>query len=193
MKRKSNSFGSGAKTLILIDVQRDFLPGGPLAVPGGDQIIGVINSILPLFGHVIATQDWHPPHHISFSEWPEHCVQNTKGAELAPALNQKPIEKIFRKGVDLHVDSYSAFFDNERLHASGLEKYLKKNQLQTLYFAGLASDYCVLYSVLDALALGFEVFVIQDACRAIGDEKKAFSEMRAKGAKLITSEKIKAS
>ncbi len=176
------------KTLIIIDVQNDFLPGGSLAVPKGDEVISVINRIMDQFDHVLATQDWHPKGHISFSLWPEHCVQRSKGAEIAKELEKKRIEKVFQKGTDLNIDSYSAFFDNEEKKSTGLDTYLKKRHLADLYFAGLATDYCVLYSVLDALELGFKVWVIRDACRAIHDSEGAFRKMEQKGARIIRSD-----
>lgn len=201
------------KTLIITDVQHDFLPGGSLGVPGGDEIIPIINRIMSHFEHVFATQDWHPPHHISFASqhnkkageviragdieqilWPVHCVQNTYGAELAKGLKKKRIEAIFHKGTDRKVDSYSTFFDNARLRSTGLAVHLLEKGLKDLYFVGLATDYCILYSVLDAIDLGFNSWVIQDACRAInlhpGDEKKAIEMMRQKGAKIIRSSEI---
>lgn len=198
------------KTLIITDVQHDFLPGGALAVPGGDEIIPVINRILPQFNHVFATLDWHPPHHMSFASthkkkpgdliwvngmqqilWPDHCIQNTYGAEIAESLHKEKIEMTFHKGTSPDVDSYSTFFDNARKRSTGLGDYLKKLHLKDLYFVGLATDYCVLYSVLDALDLGFKVWVIRDACRAINiksdDEQKAFEKMAAHGARVIQS------
>ncbi|MBX7067402.1 MAG: bifunctional nicotinamidase/pyrazinamidase [Parachlamydiales bacterium] len=201
------------KTLIITDVQHDFLPGGSLAVPGGDEVIAVINLILPRFNHVFATQDWHPPQHMSFASthkkqpsetiwingmqqilWPDHCIQNTYGAEIAESLNREQIEKIFHKGSSPDVDSYSTFFDNARKRSTGLADHLKKLHLKDLYFVGLATDYCVLYSVLDALDLQFKVWVIRDACRAINlnprDEEKAFEKMRSHGAKIIESGQI---
>ena len=196
------------KTVIITDVQHDFMPGGALGVPGGNEIIPVINRLLPEFDHVIATQDWHPPHHISFASthgkkvgekivvdgveqilWPDHCVQNTHGAELANGLEKKRIEAIFHKGSDRKVDSYSAFFDNARKRKTGLADHLKKRGAKDVYFVGVATDYCVLYSVLDSLELGFNTWVIQEACRGInlkeGDEKRAFETMRAAGALII--------
>jgi len=195
------------KTLIIVDVQNDFLPGGALAVQSGDQIIPIINQILPKFDHVFASQDWHPLHHVSFAKthnkqvgevlkdsgqilWPVHCVQHTNGAELSPQLKTGAIEAVFQKGVDLNIDSYSAFFDNEHKKSTGLAEHLKKLKLKDLYFAGLATDYCVLYSVLDALNLGFNAFVIQDACRAVNAKEgiRAIEKMGSFGAKVILSE-----
>ncbi|MGB7978962.1 MAG: bifunctional nicotinamidase/pyrazinamidase [Chlamydiales bacterium] len=202
------------KTLIITDVQRDFLPGGTLAIPGSDAIIPVINQILPKFEHVFATLDWHPPHHVSFASihnkkageviqvgdrvqilWPVHCVQNTHGASMAPGLHKDQIEAVFHKGTDPKVDSYSTFFDNARKRSTGLANHLRKQGLNDLYFVGLATDYCILYSVLDSLELGFRTWVVRDACRAInlkvGDEERAFKAMQIKGAQVILSSEIR--
>lgn len=201
------------KTLIVVDVQNDFLAHGALAVPDGDAIIPIINRIMPQFDHVFATQDWHPAGHMSFASaykkqvgdviwvngmqqilWPDHCVQNTVGAKFSNALNQTPIEKVFHKGTFPDVDSYSTFFDNAKKRSTGLADHLKKRHLNNLYFAGLATDYCVLYSVIDALDLGFKVWVIRDACRAInlqpGEEERALEKMQKGGAKIINSTEI---
>jgi nicotinamidase/pyrazinamidase len=195
------------KTLIITDVQNDFLPGGALGIAKADEIIPVINALIPTFDHVIATQDWHPPHHISFASthhkkvgerifidgieqilWPDHCIQHTKGAELSSLLKTESIAKVFHKGTDPKIDSYSAFFDNARRRHTGLESYLRKNHLTDLFFVGLATDYCVLYSVLDALELGFNVTVIAAGCRPVnlkeGDGERALQIMRSKGAHL---------
>lgn len=202
------------KTLIITDLQHDFLPGGALGIPGGDAIIPIINRILPKFDHVFATQDWHPPHHVSFASvhgkkvgeviqvgghtqilWPDHCIQNTYGSELAKGLHRGQIEAIFHKGTDPKVDSYSTFFDDNRKRSTGLALHLQKHQLKDLYFVGLATDYCVLYSVLDSLELGFQSWVIRDACKAInlheGDEKRAILTMQSKGAHMIQSSEIR--
>lgn len=201
------------KTLIITDVQHDFMPGGALGVAGGNEIVPVINALIPHFDHVFATQDWHPPRHISFASahkkkpgetirlgeieqvlWPDHCIQNTRGADLAKGLHREKIEAIFHKGVDPKVDSYSTFFDNARKRSTGLSDHLRKAHLADLYFVGLATDYCVLYSVLDAVDLGFNTWVIRDACRGInlhpGDEEKAYETMRRKGARVIFSQEI---
>jgi len=201
------------KTLIITDVQHDFMPGGALGVAGANEIIPVINDLIPQFEHIVATQDWHPPHHVSFASthhkkvgdkilvegfeqilWPDHCIQDTRGAELANGLHKDRIRAIFHKGTDPKVDSYSTFFDNARIRQTGLDKHLHKHKLKDLYFVGVATDYCVFYSVLDSLELGFNTWVIQDACRAInlklGDEARALEKMRAKGAKIIQSSEI---
>ena len=198
------------KTLIITDVQHDFMPGSVLGAPHANEIVPIINRIIPHFDHVIATLDWHPENHVSFADahgakvgdvrrvggreqilWPVHCVQNSHGAHFAKGLHTEKIEVVFHKGVDANVDSYSAFFDAARHRATGLEAYLEKHNLWKLYFVGLATDYCILYSVLDALELGFDVTVIRDACRAIdlhkGDGERAMETMRSKGAKLVDS------
>ena len=201
------------KTLILTDLQNDFMPGGALGVPHGDEIVPIINRLIPKFEHVIATQDWHPAHHTSFAIthgkkvgekirigaveqilWPVHCVQNTQGAKLVEGLDREKIEAVYHKGVDPKVDSYSVFFDAERKRATGLATYLQKHRLKDLYFVGLATEYCVLYSVLDALELGFQVTLIRDACRPINlhpeDEKEAIEKMRSRGAKIRVSQEL---
>ena len=199
------------KTLLLVDLQNDFMPGGPLAVPGGDQIIPIINQLIPKFPLVVASQDWHPANHLSFAVnhpgkkvgevillddieqilWPVHCVRDTNGAEFVANLNKKPIEKVFHKGTDERIDSYSAFFDNSRRKSTGLADFLRSSGVEELYIAGVATDYCVLYTVLDAIELGFKVCVITDACKAINlspeDEDEAFMSMNEEGAILLTS------
>jgi len=199
--------------LILIDLQNDFMPWGALPVKAGNEILPFINPLMDRFSHVFATQDWHPEDHVSFAVnhgkrpgetievhhetqmlWPEHCVQDTLGADLVPGINKEKIEKIFTKGIDSQVDSYSAFFDNAKKKETGLHQYLQKRNIKELYFAGVATDYCVKYSVLDALELGYKVFVIQDLCRGVdlhsGDVKRALDEMKSKGAKLILAKAI---
>ncbi|MCX2837305.1 bifunctional nicotinamidase/pyrazinamidase [Salinimicrobium sp. MT39] len=171
------------KTLIIVDAQIDFMPGGALEVKDGDRIIPVINQILPKFELVIATQDWHPKEHKSFAVnhpgknefevidlngleqklWPVHCVQGTKGADFHPNLETKPIEAIFRKGMDPEIDSYSGFFDNGHKKITGLGGYLKERGAVELYFCGLAADICVYFSLLDALKAGFKATLIEDA------------------------------
>lgn len=201
------------KTLIITDVQHDFMPGGALGVPGANDIIAKINELIPRFDHVFATLDWHPKNHISFASthhkkigevikigkieqilWPVHCVQNTHGADFPKELHQERIEAVFHKGTDPNVDSYSTFYDNARHRSTGLADHLHKYHLSNLYFVGVATDYCILYSVLDALALNFTVSVIRDACRAInrhpGDEEKAYKQMIQKGAKVVFSSEI---
>ncbi len=173
--------------LIVIDMQNDFCPGGALAVPGGDDVIPVIQRIAPLFAHVLLTQDWHPAGHSSFASrhlgkqpyeqielsygtqtlWPDHCVQGSHGAEFHSKLRLPQAELILRKGFRGEIDSYSAFFENDRATPTGLLGYLKERGLARVFLAGLAYDYCVGYSALDARRLGLPAMVIGDACRAI--------------------------
>src|SRR5882724_5303674 len=154
------------RALLLVDLQYDFMPGGALAVPRGDETIAVANRLLPHFTVVAATQDWHPPNHESFKEtWPVHCVQDTRGAELHADLNRARINEIVRKGTDVAVDSYSGFFDNDKKRATGLAKWLEERWIKQLYVMGLVTDYDVRATVLDARALGFDVYVIEDGCR----------------------------
>lgn len=201
------------KALIITDMQNDFMPWGALPVKGGNEIIRTIFELTSHFKHVFATFDWHPVDHVSFALnhgkrpgtvirvhnqdqilWPEHCVQDTLGADLVGPLHKIKIEKIFHKGTDSFIDSYSTFFDNERKKSNGLSEYLKKKKIKDLYFVGVATDYCIKYSVLDALREGFKATVIKDACRPINlkpdDEIEALKEMELKGAKIITSDQI---
>lgn len=201
--------------LVIVDLQNDFLPGGALSVKEGDKIIPVVNKLLNMnFDHIIASKDWHPKDHCSFASvhgrevgdviewrgieqilWPTHCVQGSKGAELASGWDTSKVHHFFYKGTDKNIDSYSAFFDNGHRLSTGMEEYLKQEGVNNLYFAGLATDYCVKYSALDALTRGFNVYIIQDACRAVNrnldDEAKALAEMKAAGAHLITSNALK--
>ncbi len=174
--------------LLLIDLQPDFMPGGALPVPGGDEILPRINALAQRFEHVVLTQDWHPPAHISFASthagkqlyehmdapygpqtlWPEHCLQHTPGAALHPELDVPHAELILRKGFRREIDSYSAFLENDHRTATGLAGYLRERGLQRLFLAGLAYDFCVRYSAVDGRALGFETLVIEDATRAVG-------------------------
>lgn len=175
-----------AKALILVDLQNDFLPGGALAVPHGDEVIPVANRLMDEpYDHIIATKDWHPADHISFDQWPAHCVQDTHGAAFPPTLRLDPIDKIIHKGADPKIESYSAFFDNDKQTATGLHQYLSVLHISTLHIMGLATDYCVKYTVLDACALGYNVMVIREGCRAIDPKTKAWAEMEAAGAKII--------
>ena len=173
--------------LIVVDVQNDFCPGGALAVPHGDEVIEPIHRVAPRFAHIILTQDWHPSDHTSFAAshpgkkpfesielgygaqtlWPPHCVQGTRGAEFHPALGLNPAELILRKGFRPQIDSYSAFFENDHTTPTGLAGYLRERDLKRVFLAGLAYDYCVRFSAVDARRLGLRVFVLRDACRAI--------------------------
>jgi nicotinamidase/pyrazinamidase len=172
--------------LIVIDVQNDFCPGGALAVAGGDEIVAPINALMDEFAAVVLTQDWHPKGHSSFASshtgaapfssvtmlygeqtlWPDHCIQGTEGAAFHPAL-RTDVDLIIRKGMTPAIDSYSAFFENDRTTPTGLEGYLRTRGITTLTLVGLATDYCVAYSALDAARLGFAVTVRTDLCRAI--------------------------
>lgn len=200
------------KTLIIVDAQIDFMPGGALEVKKGDQIIPVINKILPKFDLVIATQDWHPQDHKSFAVnhpgrkefevidldglpqtlWPPHCVQGTPGAELHPELETKPIEAIFRKGMDKQIDSYSGFFDNGHKKRTGMAGYLREKGATDLFFCGLAADICVYFSLLDALKEGFKATLIEDAAIALQekDYEKVKKDILDKGGRIISSEEI---
>ena len=199
------------RVLVLIDIQNDFLPGGALAVPDGDAVIPVANRIQRRFPLVVTTQDWHPANHGSFAVnhsgrkpfeqitlhglpqtlWPVHCVQNTPGADLAPALNRDRIAKIFQKGTDPEIDSYSGFFDNGHRRATGLGDWLKARGVTEVYLGGLATDYCVRFSALDAVCLGFETRLIEDACRAVNlrpaDAQQALAEMKQAGVEVLSS------
>lgn len=175
------------KALIIVDMQNDFLPGGALAVPNGDQIIEEINHLSKNYDLVVASQDWHPANHGSFASqhegkqpfemgelaglpqvfWPEHCVQSTPGAALTEELDQNSIEAIFRKGMDSEIDSYSAFFDNGMKKATGLEGYLKDRKVDEVHICGLAADFCVMATAKDALKLGFSSVILLNATKAI--------------------------
>ena len=201
------------RALLLIDIQNDFLPGGRLAVPAGDEIIPLVNALQPRFDLVVATQDWHPAGHQSFASshagrapfeqidlhglpqvlWPDHCTQASDGAALAPALHTGRIEAIFRKGMHPEIDSYSAFFDNGHRKSTGLADYLRGRGVTEVVVAGLAADYCVYYSALDALAAGFATTVLTDATRAISPEgwAAAQADLRAKGARLVETAQLR--
>ena len=193
--------------LIIIDVQNDFCPGGALEVKDGEKIIEPINSAQDKFETIILTQDWHPKDHSSFASnnsaevyskiemdygsqilWPDHCIQGSIGANFHKNLNTNNSNLILRKGCNPKIDSYSAFFENDKNTTTGLEGYLKKKEIKRLYLCGLAFDYCVFYSALDGVNLGFEVFVFQDLTKAIklnNSEKIAKKTMIEKGIKLI--------
>jgi nicotinamidase/pyrazinamidase len=192
------------KTLIIIDVQNDFCPGGALAVPEGDSIIAGINNMQSEFDLVVATQDWHPADHKSFASqwgkapgelielnglpqvmWPDHCVQGTAGAEFHPNLDTNKLARIFQKGTDPEVDSYSGFFDNGRRHATGLGDYLREEGATEVHVCGLATDYCVKWTALDAASLGFKTVLHKELSRGVelqaGDCERAIAEMVAAG------------
>jgi nicotinamidase/pyrazinamidase len=197
--------------LIIVDLQNDFLPGGALAVPRGDEVIPLANELQSKFDLVLATKDWHPPDHGSFAAnhpgkkpgdrilldgieqilWPVHCVQNTRGAEFASSFDTSRIARVFHKGTERNIDSYSTFFDNAHRRHTGLAHYLQKHGIKDIYLMGLALDYCVKYSALDARQLGFNTHIILDGCRGIeltpGDIERAIEEMKRAGAKILKS------
>jgi nicotinamidase/pyrazinamidase len=183
------------RALILVDIQNDFCPGGSLAVAGGDEVVPVANRLIPLFGIVVATQDFHPEGHSSFIEeggpWPPHCVQGTTGADFHPDLT--PVENVFHKGAIHREDSYSGFADDGG-NKTGLDQWLKGRYVNELYVMGLATDYCVKATVLDALKLGYRVVVVLDGCRGVDikarDSQEAFSEMSMAGAAFIQSTEV---
>lgn len=199
--------------LLVVDIQNDFCPGGSLAVPDGDAVIPVIHSIAPRFAHIVLTQDWHSPRHLSFASahpgkhpfehvhlsygeqtlWPDHCIQGTRGAEFHPALNLPRAELVLRKGFRREIDSYSAFFENDRSTATGLAGYLRDRELTRVFIAGLAYDFCAAYSALDARRLGLPAIVIRDACRAIdlnGSVAAMEKEFASAGVELIESPEL---
>lgn len=191
--------------LIIVDVQNDFLPGGTLPVPRGDEVVPAINRLLPRFALLVATQDWHPPNHRSFASqhpgrsvgdvidlnglpqvlWPDHCIQDTPGAAFAPRLETSRIERVFQKGVDPGIDSYSGFFDNAGRRDTGLGAFLSERGVTRVCVVGLATDYCVKATALDARRLGYDATVVLEAVRGVelnpGDCDRAVREMRAAG------------
>lgn len=197
--------------LLVVDIQNDFLPGGALAVPDGDKVIPIVNRLLERFNLVLATQDWHPANHGSFAAnhpnrhpgevidlngtmqvlWPVHCVQGSPGAEFSAQLRTDRFAKVFRKGIDPGIDSYSSFFDNARRRSTGLSDYLNERKVNELFICGLATDYCVKSSALDSTSLGIRTYVIADACRGVNlqpdDSATAIAEMRKAGASIIDS------
>jgi len=185
------------KTLIVVDAQNDFMPGGSLPVAEGDKIVPEINELIKGLGRtldlVVFTMDWHPPKHCSFKKnggiWPVHCVMGTKGAELHNDLLVNSDDRIIIKGNDLNVDSYSAFYDNERKHKTELTDFLKSKGAKNIIICGLATDYCVKFTVLDAISEGFRVALYTMGCRGVninpGDADKAIKEMKDAGATII--------
>jgi nicotinamidase/pyrazinamidase len=204
------------RALVLVDLQYDFMPGGALAVARGDETVPVAQQLMPKFDTVIATQDWHPRDHASFAAnhsgrkpgelidldglpqvlWPVHCVQGTRGAELHEALDKKRITAVFRKGIDKHIDSYSGFFDNGHKKATGLGDWIRDRTIKKIFVLGLATDYCVKFTVLDARQLGLEVTLVEDGCRAVNlapdDGAKAIAAMREAGATVVQSSTVTA-
>ncbi len=199
--------------LILVDIQNDFMPGGSLAVSDGDKVVAVANTLMAKVDLVVATQDFHPANHSSFASnndgsvgdvvklngldqilWPDHCVQGTGGAELVDDLDGAEIDVIVQKGTDVGIDSYSGFFDNGRKKATELDDVLKKHNIDAVYIVGLATDYCVKYTALDAVSLGFETFLVKDGARGVniseGDVDIAIFEMEKAGVNVITSDAV---
>ncbi|MCC5912873.1 MAG: bifunctional nicotinamidase/pyrazinamidase [Balneolaceae bacterium] len=201
------------KALLVIDIQNDFCPGGALAVPNGDRIIPVVNRLIDQFDTVIQTQDWHPAGHHSFASshegknpydtteldygtqvlWPDHCVQGSKGAEFHPDLNSLKSQVVIRKGFRKGIDSYSTFFENDQETSTGLTGYLKNRGITELYAVGLATDFCVKWSVLDGIREGFKLHIVKDAVAGInlnGSLDAAWREMKAAGTGILTSDQL---
>jgi len=202
------------KALLLVDIQNDFLPDGALSVPDGDEVVPVANRLSQRFELVVASQDRHPPAHASFASqhpghevgevieldgleqilWPDHCVEGTRGAAFAGGLDASRIDRVFHKGTDPEIDSYSALFDNGHRKATGLGDYLKDLGVDHVYLLGLATDYCVKFTALDAVELGFAVHVVLDGCRGVnrrpGDVDRAVREMRDAGVEIVSSNAV---
>ena len=202
------------RALLLIDLQNDFVEGGALAVPHGNEVISVANRLMPLFEVVIATLDWHPPNHRSFASqnagiglfesfelnglpqtaWPDHCIAETVGAKLVAAVDREGIDHYVQKGTDVLIDSYSGFFDNGHRRSTGLANLLRQEQVTEVFILGLATDYCVLFTALDAKREGFGTTVITDGCRGVeiqaGDSERAWEKMRSAGIRLLESAEV---
>ena len=199
--------------LIVVDVQNGFTPGGNLAVANADEIIPNINQLSQKFEHIVLTQDWHPDQHISFADnhpnknpfetieldygrqvlWPKHCVQGTRDAEFHPHLNIPTAQLIIRKGCHQNIDSYSAFMEADRKTPTGLNGYLREHQINTVFIVGIATDFCVAWTAIDAAELGFDTYVIEDACKAIdlnGSLQQAWQDMSQKGVHRIEASSI---
>ncbi len=206
---------SKSDVLLVVDVQNDFCPHGALAVHEGDAVVPVVNRLAKIFHHVIVTQDWHPEGHLSFASsqkgkkpmetaelsygtqilWPDHCVQGTPGADFHSGLETNRAELVIRKGYNREIDSYSAFFENDKKTPTGLSGYLKERGLTRIFIVGLATDFCVLYSALDAKKLGFDLFVIEDGCRGIdveGSLEASWKEMAQAGVGRIAEKDVSA-
>jgi nicotinamidase/pyrazinamidase len=203
--------GDRGRVLLIIDVQNDFCPGGALAVERGDEVVPVINRLVPRFTRVAATQDWHPAGHVSFASshagrkpldtvdaegisqvlWPDHCVQGTRGAELHGGLDSRGVSLILRKGMRRELDSYSALFENDKKTETGLSPYLRGLGIGEIFLCGLATDYCVYHSAVDARRLGFGVTLVRDACRGVdfppGRVREVLREMEAAGVRIVES------
>jgi len=201
------------EALIIVDLQYDFMPDGALGVKKANEVIPLINGLIGKFSLVVASQDWHPANHISFADthamevgetievhgteqvlWPVHCVEHTHGAALVKELNKDRIHKYFHKGCDPKIDSYSAFYDNERKKETGLDAFLREKNVTKIFIAGLTTEYCVFYTALDGLEMGYEVAVIIDACRPVNlephDEKNAVEKMKKAGVEIIRSNSL---
>lgn len=200
------------KALVVVDVQNDFIPGGALAVPDGDAIVPLINQLQNKFDLIVATQDWHPADHASFVSnhegknafdkidlhgieqvlWPDHCTQESEGAEFHPDLEMRKVEAIFRKGMDPEIDSYSGFYDNGHRKNTGLAGYLREKGATELYFCGLAADFCVYFSVKDALKEEFSTILIEDATRPLdkNEFKRIKNELREKDVQIMKSSEV---
>jgi nicotinamidase-related amidase len=208
MAQHSKNGSCDRRMLLIVDVQNDFCPGGALAAPAGDKVVPAVNRLARNFAHVALTQDWHPPGHLSFAGshegrapfetieapygpqilWPDHCVQGTNGADFHPALEVPHAELVLRKGYHREIDSYSAFRENDRKTPTGLAAYLRERGFERLTLCGIATDFCVLYSALDAAAAGFEVEVALGACAGIdvdGSLARALAAMREAGVRLV--------
>lgn len=207
-------FDTTKAAFIAVDIQNDFCPGGALAVPDGDAVVPIINKLAEGFALCVATQDWHPRGHLSFASahpgakaydvavvagrdatlWPDHCVQGTAGADFKAELNLEPYRLILRKGFRPHLDSYSAFFENDGTTPTGLDGYLRALGASTVVIAGLALDYCVHYSALDAAKLGYRVYVVRDATRAVGSPsgsvERSLAELAVRGVAIIASGEV---
>ena len=201
------------KALLIVDLQNDFCPGGALAVPDGDEIVSTVNKLTNIFNTVIQTQDWHPADHSSFASshegkepydtievdygeqvlWPDHCVQGSMGAEFHPELNTLKTQVVIRKGFRKAIDSYSTFFENDQETTTGLTGYLKERGITDLYTVGLATDFCVKWSVLDGIDEGFNMHIVEDAVKGIdldGSLDQAWKEMKEKGVNIVTSDDL---
>ncbi|MEA2709766.1 MAG: nicotinamidase/pyrazinamidase [Phycisphaerales bacterium] len=202
------------RVLILVDLQNDFVPGGALAVRGGDAVVPIANRVQRAFDLIVASKDWHPRDHGSFAAnhpgrkvgdvidlhglpqilWPVHCVQETRGADFVPGLDTSRIDRVFLKGTDKEIDSYSAFFDNGHRKSTGMAEYIRERGVRDVYICGLASDYCVKFTALDAQQLGFQVHLIEDASRGVNlnatDSAAALDEIRRAGGQVIRSETL---
>ncbi len=203
------------KALIIVDVQNDFMPWGALPVADGDKIIPVINALMPKFDVVVATRDFHPHNHCSFASnhptgeigdeveikgmnqtlWPNHCVAGKDGSDFSVELDTQNIDAVFDKGTDPGIDSYSGFFDNQHNKKTGLADYLTEHDVNTVFITGLATDYCVKFTALDAVSIGFETWLVTDACRGVdlnqGDVNKAIAEMEAANINITTKDELR--